>query len=284
MKKILVPTDFSDLANNALDLAVAIADKINAELLVLNVVEMVSYQGFNTSGSVETGDPMDQIYIQELVKHNEAQIQDLIDEPKFKNVNISGYVQVGNAYTSISEDITKNDVDLVIMGSKGASGIEEILLGSNTEKVVRYSKVPVLTVKGPVEIKDLNSIVFASDLSHDTVGHIKELKKLQKALDATIHLVKVNTPNNFETSRTINAQMDKFVEENELENCTKNIYNDVSEEDGIIYFAEDVNADIIALATHGRTGLLHLLSGSIAEDVVNHAKRPVWTFSLREKK
>ena len=70
---------------------------------------------------------------------------------------------------------------------------------------------------------------------------------------------------------------------NSLQNYTINIYNDKVEEDGIIYFAQDIEADLIALATHGRTGLLHLLSGSIAEDVVNHAKRPVWTFRLKHK-
>lgn len=73
----------------------------------------------------------------------------------------------------------------------------------------------------------------------------------------------------------------EFVRFNELQNYTINIYNDKVEEDGIIYFAQDIEADLIALATHGRTGLLHLLSGSIAEDVVNHAKRPVWTFRLK---
>ena len=59
------------------------------------------------------------------------------------------------------------------------------------------------------------------------------------------------------------------LETHELENYTVNIYNDVVEEDGIIYFARDIDADMIALSTHGRSGLMHLLSGSIAEDVVN---------------
>ena len=63
---------------------------------------------------------------------------------------------------------------------------------------------------------------------------------------------------------------------------TIDIYNDKVEEDGIIFFAQDIGANLIALATHGRSGLLHLLSGSIAEDIVNHAKRPVWTFRLKK--
>ena len=72
-----------------------------------------------------------------------------------------------------------------------------------------------------------------------------------------------------------------FVKENNISNYTLNIYNDKVEEDGIIFFAQDIDADLIAIATHGHTGLVHLLSGSIAEDVVNHAKRPVWTFRLK---
>ena len=76
--------------------------------------------------------------------------------------------------------------------------------------------------------------------------------------------------------------MNEFVEKYDLDICTLNIYNDFIEEDGIIYFAQDIDADMIALATHGRSGLMHLLSGSIAEDVVNHAKRPVWTCRLKQ--
>jgi nucleotide-binding universal stress UspA family protein len=72
------------------------------------------------------------------------------------------------------------------------------------------------------------------------------------------------------------------VQKHGLENYTMEIYNESTEEDGIIYFAEDIDADMIALATHGRTGLKHLLSGSIAEDVVNHAQRPVWTCGVNK--
>jgi nucleotide-binding universal stress UspA family protein len=63
-----------------------------------------------------------------------------------------------------------------------------------------------------------------------------------------------------------------------LSNYTLSIFNDLSEEEGIIHFAEAVNADLIAMATHGRTGFAHVLVGSIAEDVVNHARKPVLTF------
>ena len=112
---------------------------------------------------------------------------------------------------------------------------------------------------------------------------IDELKKIRRLIDGKLHLVKINTPNSFEASRPTMMLMKEFVEKHELSNYTLNVYNDFVEEDGIIYFAQDIEADMIALATHGRTGLMHLLSGSIAEDVVNHALRPVWTCRLKHE-
>jgi nucleotide-binding universal stress UspA family protein len=93
--------------------------------------------------------------------------------------------------------------------------------------------------------------------------------------------VVVNTPGNFETSRESIKRIKEFSAKYDFNNVTAEIYNSSSEESGIIEFAEDVKANLIAMTTHGRTGFLHLITGSIAEDVVNHAVRPVWT--LRTK-
>jgi nucleotide-binding universal stress UspA family protein len=172
-------------------------------------------------------------------------------------------------------------VELVIMGTKGSGGLEGALIGSNTEKVVRNAKCPVLTLKNAVVPANIKDIVFATNLTEDQEELIIELKKLQKLFGARLHIVKINTPNHFEPERNIRVQLNEFVTKYAIENYTLNIYSHTHEEDGIIYFAEDINADLIALGTHGRTGILHLLSGSIAEDVVNHAKRPVWTCRLK---
>ena len=168
------------------------------------------------------------------------------------------------------------------MGSRGTSGYEEVLIGSNTERVVRHSKCPVITVKTPVDFSQVTDIVFAADFIEAEDNVAAELKAMQNFLHAKLHLVKIDTPGNFENSRTIKKRIQAFVQKHGLENYTMEIYNESTEEDGIIYFAEDIDADMIALATHGRTGLKHLLSGSIAEDVVNHAQRPVWTCGVHK--
>lgn len=113
---------------------------------------------------------------------------------------------------------------------------------------------------------------------------IAPLKVLQEVTNAKLHLVKVNTPNHFHTQRQMDEEFKNFVAKHELTNASTTVYNEATEEDGILYFAEDLGACMIAIGTHGRTGLLHLLSGSIAEDLVNHSRIPVWTLSMRNKK
>ena len=93
-------------------------------------------------------------------------------------------------------------------------------------------------------------------------------------------MLKVITAANFEpTSRSKNI-INAFVKEHKLDNCTINIYNHETEEAGIIEFSEEVNADMILIGTHGRTGLSHLINGSIAEDLLNHASRPVLSIKI----
>jgi len=288
MKKILVPTDFSNQANAALKLATQLARTSDAEVVLLSVME-VPYNTFSpggtsisVTGSPVTGSSMDNVFIVQLHDKTKRQLEDIVNREEFNDINISYKLMMGSPYHSISEEITHNEVNLVIMGTKGISGIEEVLIGSNTEKVVRNAKCPVLTVKDDIDFSLMKDIVFASNFTEDQPHVVKELLKLKKLLNAKLHLVKVNTPGNFLSSRQMQKQMDDFVKKYELYDYTINVYNDSVEEDGIIYFAEDINADLIALATHGRTGFMHLLSGSIAEDVVNHSKRPVWTYTLKK--
>ena len=107
------------------------------------------------------------------------------------------------------------------------------------------------------------------------------VKRTQQLYTSTVHLVRINTPGDFQRDFVVKDYMEKFAKKLGFKNYTLNIFNDVSEEEGIIYFAESIDADLIAMATHGRTGFAHVLAGSIAEDVVGHAKRPVLTMVVK---
>ncbi len=281
MKSILVPYDFSEEAEYAFKFAQELASKAACKLKLVHIIEIPTSQHFNTMGEVNMGDNyIDKIYIADMVEKRKKQMKDLDEAHAVKPYTFSSKLSFGNPYAGISSEITEIKADLVVMGSKGSSGLEELLIGSNTEKVVRHSKSPVITIKRPTAAKDVKNIVFASDFSENSKKIIAKLKDLQLLLGAKISLVKINTPNSFENTLTTKKKIADFVSANELDNVKLDVFNSSSEEEGIIEYAIESNADMIAMATHGRTGFMHLLSGSIAEDVVNSAERPVWTMKL----
>jgi nucleotide-binding universal stress UspA family protein len=193
-------------------------------------------------------------------------------------------VTVGNVFREITTVITDKKPDLVVMGSSGTSGWEEFWIGSTTEKIVRTAPCPVITIKGETDPSQLKKVVFASSFDELDVDLAARIKNMQQVFDAQFYFVSINTPGNFITSREAQHRLDKFIHRYKFVQVHTEIYNSLSEDAGILEFADDIGADLIAMATHGRTGMLHLLTGSIAEDVVNHSKRPVWTLKTTPQK
>jgi len=282
MKTILLPYDFSEEAENAFEFAKELATIAKGHLKLLHVIEIPSVQNFSTIGEVGVGgQDFNNIFVIELVEKRKKQMKEINKENEGKPYQFSSKMTFGNPYAGISKEVTEIKADIIVMGSKGASGLEELLIGSNTEKVVRHASCPVITIKGKASPKAIKNIIFASDFTEENEKIVSRLKEIQSVLGAELHLVKINTPNSFESSRESKIKIKEFIMKHKLEHVTHEIYNSDSEEDGIIQYAEDNNIDMIAMATHGRTGFLHLLSGSIAEDIVNHSKRPVWTMKMK---
>lgn len=284
MKKILVPTDFSEQADNALRVAGEIASKNNAEIHLLHIldVSLGGGFGFNTMGEPTSTSMMDQVYVLQLIAITKKRLSDVIEKYQgAASARIVPVVQTGHIYASINVYADEEQFDLIVMGTKGASGLKELLIGSNTERVVRNATCPVLSVKNILPGFAINKIVFASNFESDQLAAVGKLKVVQELFNAHIHVVYINVPNNFIGTRALRAKANEFIQRYQLSNHDFTVYDDNSEEEGIIHFAEEVGADVIAVATHGRTGLGHLLSGSIAEDIVNHANRPVLTFNLK---
>jgi nucleotide-binding universal stress UspA family protein len=283
MKKILVPTDFSKPAQIATEVACEIAKKSGAEVTLLHVVEEASGSSFNVMGQIDLGSNMEEkMFNLALIKKAKKQMEALISSPVVEGVKVKAELRVGTPFHGMRAIITEKKVDLVVMGTAGQTKTEEMIIGTNTEKVVRHAKCPVLTVqKKPTKI-DFKNIVYATALSKDEEVFAKVVKRTQDMYDSTVHLVRVNTPGNFQRDVVVRKYMQDFAKKMMLKNYTINIFNDMNEEEGIIYFADSINADLIAMATHGRTGFAHVLAGSIAEDVVSHSKRPVLTYVVKK--
>lgn len=285
MKKILVPTDFSKPAQIAIDVAGEIAKKANAQLILLHVVEEASGTSFNITGEVDvSGGWEDKLFTMKLIEKSKKQMAKVFEEVKATGVKVKQELRLGTAFHGMRDIITEQKVDLVVMGTAGHTKLEEMIIGTNTEKVVRHSKCPVLTVHKKPVTTDFKNIVYATSMSKDEEVFSRIVRSTQQLYDSTVHLVRINTPGNFQRDAVVKKYMQDFAKKLQLKNFTINIFNDLTEEEGIIYFADSINADLIALATHGRTGFAHVLAGSIAEEVVSHSKRPVLTFVTKGSK
>jgi len=280
MKTILVPTDFSEYANNALLAAFDIALKNQAKLVLMHTVEVSSGAFITPSGMSADNSLIDGELMLHFTENAKRKLESLLkDHAHYQEVSVEYVVEIGKLFPSVLEVIRELNVSLVVMGSKGKDGLDELLIGSNTEKMVRTAPCPVLAIKGGTQSANFRHIVFATNLEEDQLIATKKLKEFQALFDAKVYLLRVNTPTDFMTTREANELFLKYIEKYQISNCESHLYCDLDQDDGILHFAQAIGADLIALATNQRRGLSHLFLGSIAEDVVNQAQRPVLTFN-----
>jgi nucleotide-binding universal stress UspA family protein len=277
MKKIIVPIDFSEHSEYALEAAANLAQKYDAELLVLHMLEL--------SNAILTADSSalneEAVFYLKLA---EQKFEAFLDKPYLENVNVTPIVKHFKVWSEVNDVANEHDANLIIMGSHGASGVKEVLVGSNTEKVVRHADIPVLVIKHNPILFDFENGVFASDFSEDSVEPYLKARTTFDKLGAKMHLVYVNSPDgNFRSSSEIDKRVSDFLRkaDGDLENLSDvTVVSDYSIEKGILNFANVIGADVIAVATHGRKGLAHFFEGSISEDIANHSTLPVMTFKI----
>ncbi|MEE4001702.1 universal stress protein [Tenacibaculum sp. FZY0031] len=275
MKKILVPIDFSKPSEYASKLASTIAKKANSEVHLLHMVELPT--GFVDMGAgTNFSIPESMLYIRKV----RDRMLDYKKQFFSKNENVIHAIRFQSPFEGIQDYSKKNAPDLIVMGSKGHTNLEEILIGSNTEKIVRNSDIPVIVTKKNGDHFTPKNLVFASSFKPEKTQPFERFLTFAENFDSKIHLLKINTPQKFENTQETNNRIKQFIEKYGLKNYTINVYNDSSIEKGILNFSNKINADIIALATHGRSGLAHIFNGSITKHLSKKSIKPMLTFKI----
>ncbi len=275
MKRILVPVDFSKQADCAVQIAANIARKSGAEIFLLHMISLPVNEA-DVSAHGDASSPAKVLYLQKV----HEKFNEILRCKSLKGLTVSEEVRFHKTFVGIIEYSHELKTDLIVMGSSGATGLKEMFIGSNTEKVVRNSDIPVLVVKCGVSHFEMKKFVFASDFSESVKPSFGRFLKFVKKFNGEVHLLFVNTVHNFESTQKTSKRLHKFITNFELPKHSLNIFNDTSIEKGILNFSRDLGADVIALNTHQRSGLSSMFNESISEDLVNHALKPVITFKL----
>ncbi len=275
MKKIIVPIDFSKHSEYALKAAASLARKNNAEIIVLNMLEMSDIMLTTTGGNQKAKTMF-------FYKLAEQELSIFLKKDYLENIKVKPIIKHFKVFSEVNDLANKENADLVVMGSHGVNGVKEFVLGSNTERVVRYSQIPVLVVKNELENIEFENVVFACDFSEEIKTSF--LNVMSMFNQAKINLVYVNLPNDkFKSTLEIEESANNFLMEADGNlDRLKDVHfmSDYTIEDGIINFSKKIKADIIVIPTHGRKGIAHFLQGSVGEDVANHASLPVMTFKV----
>ncbi|MBA4054476.1 MAG: universal stress protein UspA [Marivirga sp.] len=274
MRKILVPFDFSAQSIEAFKVALQLAPKSKAQIILLHLLAMSPV--YSGAGEPLAFDPITYASLEDEAKKKLNKMK----TGASKSIKVHTEVISGDLLSSVKSLTESRKVDLVVMGTSGASGFSEIFIGSNTEKVVRFSTVPVLAIRKSFSLKSIKNILVPSTLQLNQTRFIKELNRLQEFFDAKLHILLVNTPIHFRTDAEANEALQEFVQHYKLKNYKTHFCNYTREEDGIVDFAYSEGMDLIVMATHARKGLAHLFNISITENVVNHIQSPIWTFCL----
>lgn len=274
MKTILVPTDFSTHALYALKAAAGIANKLDAKIQLVHVSQIYS-SDFDENCYYRE-------YYDQYKKQIEKDFEKLLHQDFLKGIQIEKHFVVKTPMQELFINDHFKEVDLIVIGSHGKSGISKLLIGSNTEKIIRVADAPVLTIKNEFEDFSFRNMVFASNFYEESYSAFEKIKFFADLYRAHIHLLKVVSPRDFEATPVSKKLIANFIKKFQLTDVSFSIYNATNIEKGITDFANEIQADIIALATHGKTGLAHLIQGSHAEHVAQHEARPVLTVKIKE--
>jgi len=280
MNKILVPTDFSETAQKAIDSAAIIARKSGASITLLNVIEGPTPTSFNVEGEADVKASIDDLFVIKLVPIVKKQLETISSSEGYSDLTIDYQVEIGNAYKTIVDKVKDYDCDLIVMGTQGSSGLDEWLIGSNTEKVARITKHPLLAVKNVINENSFDNIVVGVNFEEDNSKLMEVVKTFQSVFGSKLHLVRIDTPTILSSDTETLTKLDSIALENSLENYTTHVFNAVESGTGLFMFTQQINASCIAIGTHGKRGVSHFFIGSATDDVINRANWPVITQNL----
>ena len=272
MKKILFPTDFSEVSNNAFVYALKLAETLDAEIITLHVYELPVVN--NTDGY-----PSYLLEIYDVVEWSQfenykgqiPQLRDIAAANNLSHIKMSHELLMGDLLSAIREISKKEVIDYVVMGTKGASGLKETFLGSTAGNVLTEIDAFVLAVPENSHYSPIKNIAFTSRFQDKDRIAMAKLLRLAKAFDAKIHCLYVKMPSS-EVKEVVVANWELVFKD---ENVDFHIIENDSVKDTILNFTETHNIDLLAMLHYKKSFLEELFHFSLTKKIAHHIQIPI---------
>lgn len=271
MKKILFPTDFSEVATNAFVHALEFAKKMQGELVLLHSFELPIYdnQYFPENYNVL----FDSLQLSEfdMFKEEITKLRKIAEELKLDKIKMSHRLMDGNLIFNIKRAIKEDEIKFVIMGTSGVSGWEEFFLGTNTGSVISTINVPVLCVPLEAKFKKIETIGFTTRYREKDQKALKDVLKIAKKMEAKVKCLYVKTSNSDVSEETIKHWETEFAGEPVKFSVIPN--DDVKET--ILDFVMFKDIDMLAMLTYKRNFFVELFKPSLTQKIANQSSIPI---------
>jgi nucleotide-binding universal stress UspA family protein len=277
MKTILVPTDFSKNAKNALIYAIEIAKKMKAKIIVLHV----PYDTFIITDAVFISKQI--LAMDRKAKKGLADLSALVENTgniKCEMLNIQGFtIEV------ILETIKKKKVDMIVMGTKGASGIKEVIMGSNTAKVIEKATCPVIAVPSKAVFEGFKKITYATNYILSDFLALKQLVAIASVFKSQINVLHVaDLEHHPETEEELMQEFMKMAKKKiNYPKITYQLIYNIEIELQLEKYLKEKTTSLLVMSTHYRNIIDKVFGKSITKKLALHSKVPLMVFHYKQE-
>lgn len=269
---ILVPTDFSRYSKYALNIAAQIAQNKNASLHLYH--------------SADVPDNWEHLPLEDKIKDQlntfividaKAKLSSQLSTIESIKIPKDSHYKGGEFIDNIQEAVSEIGIDLIVMGSKGASDRKGVFMGSNSQKVIRQVRKNTIVIKSPIKVFDPKKVVFVTSLSKkDQKGFKSFLNFLESYEPTEVHILVIDLSNWFlQPDIVIREALKDFEKIAKDYNCTSHFYKDYSIQSGIRHFVKEFKIDFVGISYSSRNPIKRLFMGSNVEVLVNRSNLPV---------
>lgn len=273
LDRVLVPTDGSDCASNAVDYAIALAEQFGAAVTLLTVVDERRFENAEAAGHEQDAAT--------------ALVTDAAERVRQAEVAVETTVRVGQPAEEIVAAADEIQADIVVMGTHGRSGVERLLIGSVADGVIRRSEIPVLAVPPEATVSTFGNVLVATDGGRVATRAVDLGLLVAGAFDGTLHAISVVEPTGLGTDvrsaefyEVLSERAEGAVEAAAERATAAGVDVTTAIEYGrpanrVNTYSEEHDIGLVVMGTHGRSGLDRLLLGSVAEKTLRLSTVPV---------
>jgi nucleotide-binding universal stress UspA family protein len=284
MKKILVPTDLSHIAELGLKLATEIAKRTGAAISLVNFTRHPFGSTFSATGEVDlvANEEEDRTTL-EYLKRLKGKLDDLALEYTSTGISMEVAV-VDNEFTQgIDEYLRAENIDLVVMGTSGEENAQEAFSGNHTVQTIRVSTCPVLSVRDGFNIDHFKDIVVGVHVISDNrvAAGLNTIRDIAEAFNSRVHLVHVREDET-DTNIILDQYFTQMAQIAGLQNFVVRILDSADKPEALSLYASEVGAGLIAIIKNRKEGIFRLFANRLLSNrIVKEEGRPVITVNLQ---